>query len=113
MKTIAILCTTTVVAMVIGVSSASAFTAPTVHRPQAEGLTSRALRDIPGWVYAQERYLDCRHGKINRTHWRCRFGWFRHGVCHVGRSQVNGESYGANGQPLFASHIRWRNYRCY
>lgn len=113
MKTIAKSAVAFAVAMAIGAPVASAQSVPTVHRHEAETFTARSLRGFPGWIYAGERYLDCSHGKINRTRWRCRFGWYRHGVCHLGRSQVYGESYGYNGQPLFGTAMRWRHYRCY
>lgn len=96
--------------LAIGSAVASAEYAPAVHRADAEEFAGRLLREkYPTWTYRQAGYLDCRRGKINRTHWRCRVGWYKGNFCRIGRVQVEGE-YFFRGTPFYGTHLRVR--RC-
>ncbi len=83
---------------------------PTVHLRDAEEFGGRALRnDYVGWRKRDSGYLDCRGGKVDRTHWACKFGWIRGQDCAIGKLQVYGEDF-ENGKPFYGVHIKGR--RC-
>lgn len=71
--------------------AAEAFVVPTVDEPTAVQMTRSLLVKRPGWSFRTYGYIDCRGGRINRTHWRCRFAWTQgKRRCRIGRVQVFG-----------------------
>lgn len=85
--------------------AASASRVPTVTQGIAEEMAGRNLRAFPGWRYRQYGYIDCAHGRINRTEWSCRVGWIHSGGCRRGRVRVYGE-YVYEGRKFFASNFK-------
>jgi hypothetical protein len=81
--------------------------APTVRKGLAIALVRRTLsKQQPGWRHRDYGYVDCDHGRVNRTHWRCRIGWGSDGGSQkCGRALVEGEAF-ENHRPYFAIH--WR-----
>ena len=71
-------------------SAAAAQEVPTVRKNTALYVTGWYLRHWGVWTFRDSGSIDCDGGRLNRTHWRCRF-WLRNGRrCYAGRVQVWG-----------------------
>lgn len=87
-------------------------TLPTVGPKIARSQTGKILRQKPAWRYRDTGYINCRHGKINRTTWTCRIGIARGHRCQLGRSRVF-TGHGTNGEIYVYTRIGFgRTYRC-
>lgn len=71
---------------------------PTVTRYKARVLLARALRKADAGLF----WIDCRHGRINRTHWACKVSLFYR--CLRGRAQVIGLGY-REGEAMYRVHF--------
>jgi hypothetical protein len=67
---------------------------PTVTEATAREFAGRVMRSSDYPIYR----IDCRGGRINRTHWTCKVAIFYH--CLRGRIQVRGDGY-KKGRPWF------------
>jgi hypothetical protein len=109
MKRIIIGAAVLVVSLALTAPAGAYLRAPTVHKGDAEHASLNLLHGISSWRYRTAGYVDCRFGKVNRTRWVCRVGWYQgHHTCRAGRIQVF--SYVAEGEKWFGSHLRTR--RC-
>ncbi len=63
---------------------------PGVTKGTAEQEVRSLLQNEPTGRYPTNRYVDSRFGKINRTRWACRVGWWKGNFCRFGRVQVYG-----------------------
>jgi hypothetical protein len=86
--------------------------APTVRRADAQYLTLAALHENRNWRQRDWGFVDCREGRINRTHWRCKLGWVNGAYCFQGRAQVEGAWFNPNehNRPWFKTS--WRARGC-
>lgn len=78
------------VALLVPAVAAGGVRPPGVTRGIAEREVRSLLQKEPTWRYRANGYIDCRFGKINRTRWACRVGWWRGNYCRFGRVQVYG-----------------------
>ena len=91
----------------VGSTSASAYIErPVLRRPTAEEDAAQFLhKNVPGWRYRREGYIDCRGGRINAHTWACRVGWWGAGHCRLGRIRITNE-YHEHGITHYEVHLR-------
>lgn len=97
-----------IAALLTPAAADAGFRPPGVTRGIAERETRSLLQKIGTWRYRTAGYLDCRFGKINRTRWACRVGWYKGRFCRIGRVQVYG--FLREGEQWFGTRGRLR--RC-
>lgn len=96
----------------IGSGTASAARIHTVYRDDAERASYSVLRQVSGWRYRSEGFLDCSRGRIDRITWACRYGYRQGNLCGRGRIQVRGYYDYQTYEQKISSHLSGRKYRC-
>lgn len=86
---------------------------PTVNARKARLLVEKRLQqDVEGWKHRRAGSVDCRGGRVDRTHWRCKVRWLYRVPggerCRVGRFKVRGEGY-RNGVAWYSTAGQWVN----
>lgn len=86
---------------------------PTVNARKANLLVEQRLRrEVEGWKHRTAGSVDCRGGRVDRTHWRCKVRWLYRVPggerCRVGRFKVRGEGY-RNGVAWYSTAGQWVN----
>lgn len=86
--------------------------APTVRKPIAEEMLLRRLHRVRLWRQRSYGFIDCNGGRVNRTHWRCRFGLVAGAYCIVGRAMISGAWFNPNegNRPWYET--RWGSRAC-
>jgi hypothetical protein len=91
--------------LLIAASAGAYIERPVLRRPAAEQDTAQFLhKNVPGWRYRREGYIDCRGGRINAHTWACRVGWYGSGHCRQGRVRITNE-YREGGVTFYEAHM--------
>ena len=103
-----------VVAVALPPPPAAAQRPPAVNKAEAKLLMARALHKNASWRHKRWGWIDCNGGRVNRTHWRCKFRWQTpRYFSWCGKGMVSGAWFNPNegNRPWFET--RWGAVPCY